>query len=271
MNTESTATAVDAGASAQASPETEQPIASNEAVTGQKDAAEGQSEQSEPQQTEAASETRRRESGVSRLKRQLAEREAEIEALRSRVKDDTPIPGLGDPPKESDYADFFEFQRAASAYDAAKLTLSVQAAMRKQEAEREAVYAQRERTEAFQSSMKRAAESIPDFVPIMQEAAKRNVQGSNELLSEITSSEKGPLINYHLCKPENAALLEELNGLTGRDLAREIGRLEGRLHWPRPKTQTSAPPPVKPVGGGASLNNSQDAELSGWLRKTYGK
>jgi hypothetical protein len=67
-----------------------------------------------------------------------------------------------------------------------------------------------------------------------------------EVLDEILRSEKSALVQYHLAKnPEKA---RELNGLSGRELARAVGRLEGAVRLPA-KRATGATPPVQPLTG----------------------
>jgi hypothetical protein len=40
--------------------------------------------------------------------------------------------------------------------------------------------------------------------------------------------------------------------MSGRELAREMGRLEATVKLPTAKKQTTAPPPLEPLKGGAS-------------------
>ena len=82
-------------------------------------------------------------------------------------------------------------------------------------------------------------ERIADF-----DGALKSMQGvfvNDAVIDEIQASDKGPLLAYHLAR--NPERLRELNGLTGRELAREIGRLEGSVRMPAGNKQTNAGKP----------------------------
>ena len=87
---------------------------------------------------------------------------------------------------------------------------------------------------------------------------------------EILNSEKSALLQYHLAG--NPAKLDELNGLSRLNLAREIGRLEGRLYLPAARTATEASPPLSDVRDSAAptfdphTTDDMDAFAS-WLRE----
>ena len=61
------------------------------------------------------------------------------------------------------------------------------------------------------------------------------------------ASEKSALLAYHLAK--NPDKLAELNRMSDRERAREIGRLEATLKLPEGKKQTTAPPPPSTAEG----------------------
>lgn len=63
----------------------------------------------------------------------------------------------------------------------------------------------------------------------------------------IQFSDRGPDIAYHLGKnPQEAARIAQLSPFLQ---AKEIGRIEAKLPDAAPKTTTSAPAPIKPLGG----------------------
>jgi hypothetical protein len=186
--------------------------------------------------------------------------EQENEQLRSQLGVAPSIPGLGEAPKEADYTDYFEYQAAKAGFEAAKRVLSAQADAGKQTRDAELASLAAEQQRSYVEAQTKARAAIPDFDKVLAESAKSQISPTPELAREIMSSEKAPLLQYHLSKPENWALLREINNLSGRELAREIGRLEGRLHMPRARTQTNAPEPIRPVGGGSSKGfNAQTA------------
>jgi predicted AAA+ superfamily ATPase len=66
----------------------------------------------------------------------------------------------------------------------------------------------------------------------------------------VIESERAPELVYHFAK--NPHVLADINQMSERDAAREIGRLEARLVKPTPRKQSKAPAPVKPVRGAAT-------------------
>lgn len=72
------------------------------------------------------------------------------------------------------------------------------------------------------------------------------------------ASPKAALIHLYLA--QNRETARELNALKGKELAREVGRLEAKVHLPQAKKATeAAPPPSAPKGGGAAPFNLQHA------------
>ena len=121
----------------------------------------------------------------------------------------------------------------------------------------------RERIEAHKERVESAKEIFKDYDQVLNSAPKVSAAVGEEILS----SDKSELLAYHLAKhPEK---ISALNNMTGRELAREIGRLEGIVQAPSAKKQTSAPPPPSRMGGGVNPV-SQDSVLDAWLKKTYG-
>jgi hypothetical protein len=108
--------------------------------------------------------------------------------------------------------------------------------------------ARRERELAHLERIEEARETIADFDTVM--ATMKGVTIRDDLIEEIKASDKSPLLAYHLAK--NPDKLRELNSMSGRELAREIGRLEGSIRMPAGKKQTTAPPPPANLKGGAA-------------------
>lgn len=118
---------------------------------------------------------------------------------------------------------------------------------RQSEGERRAE-AQRKRDEAHNERLKETRGTVTDFDRVM--AKMNGVQVRDELIDEIKSSDKSALLAYHLAS--NPDKLRELNHLSDRERAREIGRLEASLRMPEGKKQTTAPPPPTTLKGGAA-------------------
>ena len=255
------------GEEGQAETETEEGADAEKDDDAGDDASEGD-EDGEGEKDEAP---KRKKSGISRLKEQLAAARAEAAALRSRASDSEPTAAeveklVGKPPKEDDFkGDFLAYERAQTVYEMRKANaedrLRDQAAQVKtaqQRAKAESVEAHNERIEEFR-------EKVPDFDKTLRSAA--NLKASPVVEDLILDSEKSAHLVYHLAKrPE---VLANLNRMSEREAAREIGRIEARLSLPSPKTQTKAPAPKAPLKGGAAPS-SPDKELDAWLAKKYG-
>lgn len=211
----------------------------------------------------------RKRSGLQRLKarnshlmQELSARERELEQLRSRTA--TAADPNDKEPQEADFnGDFFAYDRAKTAYEVRKIIREEnrQSHLHSIDQERENVL--RERREVHQERVEAAKEFITDYDQVVAHAPPIN----REVGAEILASEKSELLAYHLAK--NPEKIHALNNMTGRELAREIGRLEGIVRAPSAKKQTSAPPPPSAVKGSSAPRNA-DSELSAWLKKTYG-
>lgn len=204
------------------------------------------------------------------LLRELSEAQQKIEELS---RSQTPAnAGAEDdnPPREEDFKDFFEWQQALTAYRAGK---AASEAVAKQFKDREAAERStkqteiaRERTIAHAERVEDARDVIADFDKVMDGMKGVNVR--NDVIEEIMSSDKSALVAYHLAQHPDK--LSAMNAMSARELAREVGRLEATLQLPSAKKQTTAPPPLKAVKGGASPS-SAEGDLNAWLNKTYGK
>ncbi|PDT74127.1 hypothetical protein [Bradyrhizobium sp. C9] len=206
-----------------------------------------------------------------RLLNELQAREREIEELRrSTPAAKTAGEGEDKPPREEDYnGDWFAWQRALTAYDAGKAAreaIKGEFKTREQsEHEKRQVEVARERSVAHAERVEDAREVIADFDQAMEGMKGVNVR--NDVLDEIMSSDKSALIAYHLAK--NPDELNALNSMSGRELARAMGRLEATVRMPEAKKATSAPPPLSKPKGGASPS-SPEADLQAWLKRKYG-
>lgn len=215
-------------------------------------------------------------SGAQRAKireARLLDENAELQRRLEEVTRKTSAPDAGGgekEPKEEDYnGDWWAYQNAKTAYDARQ---AIREELKKDRDTREASEREtkqatiaRERASAHAERVEAAREDIADFDEAMSEM--KGVQVRQELIDEIMSSEQGAYLQYYLAK--NPDKLEALNSLSGRELAREMGRLEATVKKPEAKKATSAPAPMsRPKGGAAPA--SVDADLAAWMNKTYG-
>ena len=216
-------------------------------------------EHSEPETSEGQGDDRedenaRRPSRSQRYQRRIALLTAENDDLRRRATvvrppADAGWPAQEWPPQEADFnGDVLAYERALNAHNVRQ---AAREAVR-QEAERERgerflahqAEAHREHVVAHLDRVEELKERVPDFHDAMKVAA--TIKLREEVLDEILRSEKSALVQYHLAKnPERA---RELNGLSGRELARAVGRLEGAVRLPA-KRATGATPPVQPLTG----------------------
>jgi hypothetical protein len=198
---------------------------------------------------------RRKRTGSERAKRreeyllqELRERDRRLEEIERQSPK-----GDGDKkdeaPKEEDFnGDWTAYVAARAAYEAGKAVEGRLNAREQTTAQQRQVEAKRERDIAHLERIDEAREVIADFDTVM--GTMKGVTVREDVLDEIKSSDKSPLIAYHLAK--NPDKLSELNRMSARELAREIGRLEGSLRMPAGKKQTGAPPPPTNLRGGAA-------------------
>jgi hypothetical protein len=219
---------------------------------------------------------RRKRTGSERAKRreeyllnELRERERRLEELERQA------PKAGgeakdEPPKEEEFnGDWTAYVAARAAYEAGKAVEGKLNAREQSTAQQRQVEARRERDIAHLDRVDEARETIADFDSVM--GTMKGVTVREDVLDEIKSSDKSPLIAYHLAK--NPDKLRELNSMSARELAREIGRLEGSLKMPAGKKQTGAPPPPTTLRGGAAPATdlaSADMEAYVAARKAQG-
>lgn len=186
---------------------------------------------------------------AARLATMLAEREAELEGFRAKAKTE-PLAGSSEP-KEADYnGDYTAYLADRAAWKATQsITQKLDERDQRSNAERLAV----RRSEAVSDFEDRADElktRIPDFDKTIESYAKAGGKLAPHVIEELQESEQGPLLLYQLAK--QPAKIAELNAMSARDAAREIGRLEAKASLPEPKKQTQAPAPLAPLKGGAS-------------------
>lgn len=212
--------------------------------------------------------------GSQRIKRRYQALAAEHERLqrevddlrrRSPPADQTKREASPDdkPPSEADYnGDYLAFERARTAWETVRAVRhELRSEMERQQSadrERRASEVKRELAVAYSERLEEAREKIPDFDATMGKMAGVSVK--DDVIEEIMLSDKGPLLAYYLAK--NPDRLRELNTLSGKEIAREIGRLEGSVRLPSAKTKTQAPPPPTQIGAGGAAGTSDPSKMS---------
>jgi hypothetical protein len=200
---------------------------------------------------------------IDELTRKVRENEREAAFWRARAEAaEKPPEKPAEKPTPDKFDDYGAYVEALTEFKADE---KVKAALDT----REKAQAEKQQTETRQSTWAsrkaEAAKSIPDLDAVLSAS---EVPLSAAVQTELLDSELGPQIAYHLDKhPE---LAEKLNGMTDKQVAREIGRLEATIGTPAAvaetpevpdvpdepapviKKTTTAPPPVKPIGQGRS-------------------
>lgn len=200
---------------------------------------------------------KRKSSGIHRLKAENARLQAELARAQKFVPastDETSIKGaieqaLGPRPKESDYPDYLSYERAATAYEAASF-------MKASDIRQEAQRLQRTEAERVQHAIEmhkeRQAEArkvVPDFDATIASAS--NLPVAPHMSKLIVESDKSAVLQYYFAKYPNK--LADLNAADPITAAREVGRLEARVSWTKPKTETKATAPIPSLKGGSSM------------------
>jgi hypothetical protein len=250
--------------------ETETTQTETDETAGDDASEEAESEDSEDED-EPKAEPKKKPSGIERLKRRLAAAEAELATARSRQSTAADVAGevekiIGKPPREEDFkGDYLAFERAQTVYELDKRQAEREVRGRATQQEQQALARRREAAEAHQERVEEFREKAKDFDAVLKGAS--DLKASPVVEDLILESDKSAHLVYYLAK--NPDRLNALNGMSERQAAREIGRIESRLSLPQPKTQTKAPKPVTPPKGGATPN-SPERDLDAWLKRTYG-
>lgn len=210
---------------------------------------------------------------AARLSTMVAEQAAELEKLRQMTQKNN----AESEPKEADYnGDWTKYQADYAAWKAAQIIESKLVDREQRDLTRQLQDRQREATEEFEVRASEVAKSIPDYNATIEAFVSKGGKFAPHVIEEVRDSEKGPMLAYQLAKSPD--LVAELNAMSPRDVAREIGRLESRLSLPEPRKQTKAPAPLAPVKGGAapatdlaSLAKNDDASAYWAARKAQQK
>lgn len=183
------------------------------------------------------------------LRRELAETQKRLDEAERRLKPVSEQAETDKEPQEADFnGDYFAFERAKTAYEVRKVVREENQRLEEGKRSSEQSEVWRDRVIAHEERVDEAKDVITDYDAVL--ASAKDIKVSPEVGREILLSEKSALLTYYLAKNPDKALA--LNGMTGRELAREIGRLEGSVRMPAAKKQTTTPAPLTQVRGGAA-------------------
>lgn len=245
--TEQTAASAPA-ATEQATPQTSVPnenAATENAETAQE--TEQSSTEQESGEQKKLTRNQRLQRKAARLATMVAEQAAELE----RLKQASAKSAADSEPKEADYnGDWTKYQ---ADYAAWKATQNIRGVLEEREQRERTTQLQdrvREATEDFLERVEEIKPRIADYDEVINTFEKLGGKFAPHVIEEIRDSDKGPMLAYQIAK--TPGLAAELNALSPRDAAREIGRIEAKLSLPQPRKQTQAPAPLAPLKGGAA-------------------
>lgn len=241
----------------------------DQVVTPEKAETETPAETPEGDQPEGEESEPRKLSRYQRLQRQkarlanvIAEQAAELETFRKGAKP------ADDLPKPTDYAQGEYDPGYLSDLAAAKAAKKIDERLEQRDQKSVQERIAEQRNEAAEDFLERADElkaKITDYDAAIASFAQNGGKFAPHVIEELYESENGPLLAYQLAK--NPQKVAEINGMSARDAAREIGRLEAKASLPQPKKQTQAPAPLAPVSGGASPGVSlETASMADYVR-----
>jgi hypothetical protein len=219
---------------ADASPETEA-----KTETGEQPA-----EGSEPEKTEQKEDAKEEERPKPKSRAQeriesLARDKRNLQRTVGRLNQEIGRLRAEQPPKEEDFADPGEYQRASFKRATRESALESQFEGVRSEMEQ----LKTARQDAWAERIAEARERMPDFEQIFD----GNVPISEVMADLIVESETGPEVAYYLGK--NRHIAARIAALPPVEAAREMGRLEARLTLPKPKQVSSTPKPPQTVAG----------------------
>lgn len=115
-----------------------------------------------------------------------------------------------------------------------------------------------EKVQAFYEAEAELSAKVPDYNEAVSQVG---FLAENDTVTQmILDSDKGAEVTYYLAKNPNEALA--VAQMPPLEAARFIGRVEAKITPPTPKTTTAAPKPVPKVGGGSSVSEKSDNDLS---------
>lgn len=160
---------------------------------------------------------------------------------------------------------FDEYVAAKAEWVAAKKIDTVLSEREQREKEERAARERQTTLDSWNKRVKDATVEIPDFEEVL---ADSDVPMTPVMQDAIMDSDIGPKLAYFLAtNPDEAMRIASLSPIAA---IRAIGRIEEKLVTPVAKKTTSAPPPITPVGGKASVKKDpgqmSDEEYAKWRK-----
>lgn len=210
--------------------------------------------ESEEKTSRAKARRERRKAEMERQREAAEAAERELEDAKKKLSRFEEVLQHTQPPKESDFATYEEYQAKLAAYHSLRAFDERAMNETKSEAEeRERKYQelqQHRQTEArsmFEEACSEARERYADFDAVARNPQVPVSQGMADIILGLDS---GPDVLYHLGK--NPAQAAQIANMPPVQAALAIGRIEAGLAMPKPITKSKAPDPITPVRGSGS-------------------
>ncbi len=215
---------------------------------------------------EEASESKKRRERRKAYVKDLETKKADVESRLDRIKK---AGEADDAPNEDDYDDLTEYAAAKAVWAANQK--SVEREVAAIQAERDQFDQQRSR-EIEANWMDAQAEARTRLQNFDQVISNPNAVITDEMASVIKASDAGADLAYHLgANPSESMRIASLSAF---DQVYELGRLSASLTAPKPRLQSSAPEPIKPVGAPSKVQRDPSkmsmSEYTAWRSKGGG-
>lgn len=223
--------------------------------------AEGDGEEHEAEKVSRSKERRdQRKAEMARLRASEAEAQGRLASEQARLERIKAAAEKLPEPKESDFQSYDEYRDARAAWASVKALDGRASADIEAEIEqrRQAVEAAKKArlSEQAQSWNEHVAEARGKYSDFDAVVFADSVPITERVASAIMGTEAPADVAYRIA--QNPAQARELSAMSDLELGREIGRIEASLSRPRPKTETSAPPPITPVKPAGSPTRDAD-------------
>lgn len=191
-----------------------------------------------------------------RLRREREqERESELARANERIAHLEQRLGALNEPKYEDFSNPDDYIAERSGYAARRANLEDEAERARQEAGHAQRNAESAKSEARMDLIKEGQEAHPDFVDVVGK-----IPLTEQTLGAAMEADNSTDVLYFLGKnPTEAARIASMSPV---GQAVEIGRISTTLATPKPKRQTSAPPPVKPLRGASGKFEKSPEDMS---------
>jgi hypothetical protein len=165
-------------------------------------------------------------------------------------------------PKIENFDNFDDYVAAKASYIADKrINETLTAREKAQMAERQQ-QEQREIASTWSQRVAQATAELPDFEDVI---ASSDVPMSDVMRQAIMDSDVGPKLAYYLAtNPDDAHKIATMSHI---GQVRALGRIEAQLEQGTPKSVSTAPAPVKTVGGRSTVKVDPDKMTTDeWLK-----